>query len=162
MPIIIIAAVVVLIDQATKYVVQQHMQLGTSIPVVKEIFHLTYILNPGAAFGIMEYKTPFFLFVACVLLAGIFYLIPKMPPECLLLRTGAGLMAGGAIGNVIDRVHTGYVVDFFDFRIWPIFNVADIAIVTGVGLIIYTLLFDPRLKDGKQDGEIPDSGRTSG
>ena len=58
-----------------------------------------------------------------------------------MLRLGVGLLAGGAIGNLIDRVTTGYVVDFLDFRIWPVFNTADVAIVTGVGCLMYTMLF---------------------
>ena len=59
----------------------------------------------------------------------------------LFLKTGMGLLIGGAIGNLIDRIKTGYVVDFIDFRIWPVFNIADIAIVIGVGIIIYFMLF---------------------
>lgn len=147
MPILLLAALIIAIDQLTKYVIQQSMQLGASFPVINNVFHITYILNPGAAFGIMEHKTPFFIVIAVVLLGGIVYMFPKIPPEYKLLRLGTGLMAGGAVGNVIDRARTGYVVDFFDFRIWPIFNVADISIVVGVSFIIYTLLFNPKLKD---------------
>lgn len=150
MPILLLIAAVIGIDQLTKYAIQQNMQLGASIPVLNNIFHITYILNPGAAFGIMEHKTFFFIVIAVILLGGILYLFPKIPHEYKLLRVGTGLMAGGAIGNVIDRVRTGYVVDFFDFRIWPIFNIADIAIVIGVSFIIYTLIFNPNLKDDTQ------------
>lgn len=147
MPILLLIAAVIVVDQLTKYVIQQNMQLGASIPVLPGVFHITYILNPGAAFGIMEHKTLFFILIAVVLLGGILYMFPKIPREYKLLRGGIGLMAGGAVGNVIDRARTGYVVDFFDFRIWPIFNVADIAIVIGVSFIIYTLIFNPKFKD---------------
>lgn len=147
MPILILSMLVIGLDQWTKQYIQQHMELGMSIPVIKNIFHITYILNPGAAFGIMEHKTMFFIAIAVLLIGGILYVYPKIPAEYKLLRAGIGLMAGGAVGNVIDRARTGYVVDFFDFRIWPIFNIADIAIVVGVSLIIYTLLLNPDLKD---------------
>ncbi|MCX7780362.1 MAG: signal peptidase II [Negativicutes bacterium] len=149
MPILILAVIIVILDQATKYYIQQTMFLGMSVPVINNIFHITYILNPGAAFGIMEHKTAFFVIIAILLLAGIVYIFPRIPPECTLLRLGTGLMAGGAVGNVIDRVRTGYVVDFFDFRIWPVFNIADISIVIGVAFIIYTMLFSPHMKDEK-------------
>ena len=147
MPIIILSILIIIIDQISKHYIQQNMQLGASIPVVKNVFHITYILNPGAAFGIMEHKTVFFIVVAALLLIGVIYIFPRIPAEYKLLRNGIGLMSGGAVGNVIDRARTGYVVDFFDFRIWPIFNIADIAIVIGVAFIIYTLLMNPKLKD---------------
>ena len=111
MPILLLIFAVVMIDQFSKYYIQSHMTLGMSLPVIPNIFHITYILNPGAAFGILEHQTIVFIIIAL-----------------------------GIIGNVIDRIKTGYVIDFFDFRIWPVFNVADIAIVCGVALIIYSLL----------------------
>ncbi len=147
MPILILAVVVVILDQWSKYYVQTQMSLGMSIPVIPEIFHLTYILNPGAAFGILENQRFFFVIIAVAMIAIVIYLYPRLPSKPLLLRLGIGLMAGGAVGNVIDRIKTGYVVDFFDFRIWPIFNIADIAIVIGVSCIVYTLIFTEEKKD---------------
>ncbi len=147
MPILILAVVVVILDQWSKYYVQSQMSLGMSIPVIPEIFHLTYILNPGAAFGILENQRFFFVIIAVAMIATVVYLYPRLPSKPLLLRLGIGLMVGGAVGNVIDRIKTGYVVDFFDFRIWPIFNIADIAIVVGVSCIVYTLVFTEEKKD---------------
>ena len=147
MPILILAVVVVILDQWSKYYVQSQMSLGMSIPVIPEIFHLTYILNPGAAFGILENQRFFFVVIAVAMIATVVYLYPRLPSKPLLLRLGIGLMVGGAVGNVIDRIKTGYVVDFFDFRIWPIFNIADIAIVVGVSCIVYTLVFTEEKKD---------------
>lgn len=140
MPIVLLAAVVVALDQLSKYYIQSHMALGTSIPVIEQIFHITYVLNPGAAFGMLEHKTSFFVAVAFLLVAAVIYCYPRIPREYHLLRFGIGLQVGGAIGNVIDRIQTGYVIDFFDFRIWPVFNIADIAIVCGVGSIILSIL----------------------
>jgi len=140
-PILILAMAVVVIDQWSKYYVQTHMSLGMSIPLVPSIFHLTYILNPGAAFGILENQRTFFVIVGLLMIGAVLYLYPRIPANMRLLRLGTGLMMGGTVGNVIDRIQTGYVVDFFDFRIWPVFNIADIAIVVGVSCIIYTLVF---------------------
>lgn len=138
-----LSAVVVLLDQMTKIWVQSRMTYGESIPVFPELFHITYILNPGAAFGILEHKTWFFVLVAVLLLGAVAFLYPRIPADRDVLRVGAGLLTGGAAGNLIDRVRTGLVVDFFDFRIWPIFNVADICIVCGVACLTYVLLFTP-------------------
>jgi len=141
-----LSALVVVVDQATKYWIQSRMETGESTPVIAGMFHITYILNSGAAFGILENKTWFFVCVALLLIAGMTYLYPRLPADKPILRMGAGLLTGGAVGNLIDRVRIGYVVDFFDFRIWPVFNVADICIVCGVACLIYVLL-DSRESD---------------
>jgi len=140
-PILLLIASVVIIDQYSKYYIQQHMTPGMSIPIVENVFHITYVLNPGAAFGILQHQTFFFIVVALLLLIAAIYFYPRIPQGYMLLRLGIGLQVGGAIGNVVDRLKTGFVVDFFDFRIWPVFNIADIAIVCGVGCIIYNILY---------------------
>ncbi|HWR44764.1 signal peptidase II [Sporomusa sp.] len=137
----VIAAAVIVLDQWSKQYVQAHMLPGMSIPVLDNIFHITYVLNPGAAFGILENQQMFFIVIALVMLGLTVYFFKQIPKNFILMRLGLSLLSGGAVGNVIDRVQTGYVVDFFDFRIWPVFNVADIAIVTGVSCVIYTLVF---------------------
>ena len=142
MPILLCIAVLVA-DQLSKLYIQSSMTLGMSVPVVPHVFHITYILNPGAAFGILENKTWFFIAVALILLVGVAYLYPRLPANQPIVKLGAGLLVGGAIGNLIDRVRIGYVIDFFDFRIWPIFNVADICIVCGVACLAYYLLMIP-------------------
>ena len=140
MALIGLSALVVMVDQATKLWIQSRMGYGDSIPVIREVFHITYILNAGAAFGILENKTWFFVVVALLLIAGVAYIFPRLPAGKPLLKLGAGLLTGGAVGNLIDRVRIGYVIDFFDFRIWPIFNIADICIVCGVACLVYVLL----------------------
>ena len=143
MALIGLSSLVIIIDQATKYWIQSRMAYGESAPVIREVFHITYILNPGAAFGILENKTWFFIAVALILLVGVAYLYPRLPANQPIVKLGAGLLVGGAIGNLIDRVRIGYVIDFFDFRIWPIFNVADICIVCGVACLAHYLLMIP-------------------
>lgn len=152
MPIVFLALAVAALDQVSKAYMQANMLPGASIPVIPGIFHITYVLNPGAAFGILEHQTWFFVVVAFVLFAAMVYFYPRIPQGYGLLRLGVGLQVGGAAGNVIDRLKTGYVVDFFDFRVWPVFNVADIAIVCGVALIVYSLLFPPGKKADEGDG----------
>lgn len=141
MPIVLLALAVIVIDQLSKDYIETHMTIGMSVPLIQDMFHLTYILNPGAAFGLFEHQTAFFIIIAISMVLGAVYFYPKIPQQYRLLRFGTGLMVGGAIGNVIDRIRTGYVVDFFDLRVWPIFNIADMAIVCGVGCIIFTIVF---------------------
>lgn len=139
MPILLLAVLIILVDQYSKYYIQTNMVQGMSIPVVPNIFHITYILNPGAAFGLLEHQTLLLIGVAVLLVLTVIYFYRQIPNN-RLLHYSLGLLVGGAIGNVIDRVQIGYVVDFFDFRIWPIFNVADIAIVSGVAGIMLVIL----------------------
>ena len=132
-----IPLVVIILDRITKYLVASRMLEGESIPVVPGIFHLTYILNPGAAFGILENQRMFFILVAGIIVLAAICFHARLQKEPLLLRCGVGLLLGGAVGNLIDRMQTGFVVDFFDFRVWPIFNIADIAICTGVAMVLW-------------------------
>ena len=142
--------VVVALDQLTKAVVMRAMVPGQSIPLVEDVFHLTYVLNPGAAFGIFSNQRMFLLGTGAILILATAYFYPLLKKSDGHLRLGATAILSGAVANLIDRVQTGFVVDFFDFRIWPVFNVADIAIVTGMGLMIYSILF--RLDAGKVEG----------
>lgn len=137
---IIVALLVIIIDQLTKYYVVEHFYLGESVPVIENIFHWTYILNPGAAFGMMEGSRWFFVVIAIAVLGGIWYMKDEINEGGWMMQYGAALFGGGAIGNLIDRARSGLVIDFFDFRIWPVFNVADIAICVGVAMILWKVL----------------------
>ena len=132
---------VVAFDQLTKALVMKSMVPGQSIPLIQDIFHLTYVLNPGAAFGILSNQRGLLLATGAVLILMTAYFYPLLKKSDTFLQFGATSILSGAVANLIDRVQTGYVVDFFDFRIWPVFNVADIAIVVGMGLMIYAILF---------------------
>ena len=134
-----IGILVFVIDQLVKHLVVSTMHLGQSFPVIKGIFHITYVLNPGAAFGMLEHQRWFFIVVAlAAVLLGVFF-YRKLQQESILMRSGAGLLLGGAVGNLADRIQSGLVVDFLDFRIWPVFNIADIAICAGAGILIYDI-----------------------
>ncbi len=137
---LLVALLVIIIDQLTKYYVVENFYLGESVPVIENIFHWTYILNPGAAFGMLEGSRWFFVVIAVAVIGGMFYFKKDICEGGKMMQFGAALFAGGAIGNLIDRARSGLVIDFFDFRIWPIFNVADIAICVGVALILWKIL----------------------
>ncbi|MBZ4652804.1 MAG: lspA [Peptococcaceae bacterium] len=130
------------IDRFTKYLVTTQMLLGQTIPLIPNFLHITYVKNPGAAFGILAEKTWFFIVITILILAALFYLAYTEGEKSLFLALTLGLVAGGAIGNLIDRMQTGLVIDYIDFRgIWPfVFNMADSAIVVGMILLAYHVL----------------------
>lgn len=130
----------VMLDQITKYMIVSNMTEGMSIPIIDQVFHLTFVLNPGAAFGMLEHNREFFIIMAIVVLMFVVYMRKKILEEPLPIQIGIALFVGGALGNLIDRMKTGLVVDFFDFRIWPVFNIADIAICLGVGVMIWSII----------------------
>ncbi|MCW2277231.1 signal peptidase II [Heliophilum fasciatum] len=137
------ALTVLALDRWSKYLVQSRMAEHESIPLWPDVFHLTYILNPGAAFGIFAHQRWLFIGITVLVLLGILLAAWKLTDDHVLLRLGLALQAGGAVGNFIDRVQSGLVIDFLDFRIWPIFNIADIAITVGVALLIIGILMMP-------------------
>ncbi len=146
---LIIIAVVIL-DQIIKKAVVGSMALYESIPVLQDIFHITYIHNTGAAFSIMEgLRAVLILLPLVMIVAAIVFMIAKRRTAHPLLMTSVALIAGGGVGNLIDRIFLGYVVDYLDFRVFPIFNLADIAVCAGCGLLILYVLFI----DGKQNNE---------
>lgn len=125
------------VDQMIKLLVESTMHVGQSVPVLGKIFSLTYVLNPGAAFGMMEYQRWFFVAIALGVFLVTFIFYKRLQKECKVLRCGIGLLLGGAAGNLADRIKTGLVVDYFDFHIWPVFNFADIAICVGAAIVLF-------------------------
>ena len=145
----VVAGLVVLVDQITKALIIKYLPLHKSITVIGGFFDITHILNPGGAFGLMAnmsmvVRTVVFLFISSLAVGLILYFYIKTPPGFPFLATGFALIFGGAIGNLIDRIRFGVVVDFLDFYIgkyhWPAFNVADSAITVGILIFIYHLL----------------------
>ena len=123
-------------DQLIKALIRSNFLLYQSIPLVSDVFHLTYVQNTGAGFGILAGRQNFFIIIAGLIITGL--LIYKYQvADNRLLDLALGLIIGGALGNVIDRIFLGYVVDYLDFRIWPVFNLADSTIVIGSGIFIF-------------------------
>jgi signal peptidase II len=145
------ALIVLVVDQFSKGLVQYLMYEGQSVPIIPHVFHLTYVRNPGAAFGLFAHRTAFFIVATLLVVAGAVAGALRLPPGHRLLRLSLGLVVGGAIGNLIDRLRFGLVVDFLDFRIWPVFNLADTAIVTGAFLLLYTLWREERERKGGEN-----------
>jgi len=138
---IAIVVFVVFLDQFTKYLAAKYLMPVGSYPVIKHFFHLTYVENRGAAFGMLQNKTLFFIVITVVVGIVLIYSMIKLPENSLYNYTLA-MILGGAIGNLIDRVRLGYVVDFIDFKFFPaVFNVADSFIVVGAIILGYLMIF---------------------
>ena len=145
---LLIIALLVCLDQASKWWALNYLQYENSIPIIQDIFHLTYVENRGAAFGMLENNQEIFIAVATVAsIFGLYYINTKKVNN--IGKTGIILIISGAIGNLIDRVRLGFVVDYFDFRfIWEyVFNIADIFVVVGtIVFCIYILFFEEKDK----------------
>lgn len=144
----LIAAVIIALDQWTKHLVMTYMERGQSIPIIPDVFHLTSHRNMGAAFGIMQNKQTFFIVITIAVVVGIIISMIRIGRTQPLVSLALSMVLGGAIGNFIDRVSMGQVVDFLDFTLinFPIFNVADMAITIGVAILLLDVLLDGRKK----------------
>ena len=133
-----------ILDRITKIASYIRLSPGQSIKVLPNIFHITLVLNKGSAFGL--FKEGRLFFIASSVLAIIFILLYIWKHRIMgpLLSLGLGLILGGAAGNLIDRLRFGYVIDFLDFRVWPVFNVADSAITVGVAILILKIFLKGR------------------
>jgi signal peptidase II len=139
--------IVVVLDQWTKLLVLSHFDVpGDTVVLIQDFFSFTYVRNTGAAFGFLAtanpaFRVPFFLLVPIVAMVFLSFLYRDLPTQARWRSLALGLVSGGAIGNLIDRVRLGYVVDFLDFHyhtawFFPAFNVADSAICVGVGILL--------------------------
>lgn len=152
MKILLVSAVVVVIDQITKVLTRTYLDLYDSVPVIKNFFHLTYVTNDGMAFGINFPGGIYVFSVISIILTGfIFVYLWKEKHNHFLMRLSLALILAGAIGNLIDRLLFGKVVDFFDFMIgnyhWYIFNVADSSVTIGMAVFLYFSFFiQPKLQ----------------
>ncbi|MDA5107662.1 MULTISPECIES: signal peptidase II [Brevibacillus] len=144
----LIAAAIVALDQWTKNLVVTRMELGQSIPLIPDVFHLTSHRNMGAAFGILQNQRWLFVIITIAVVIGILVSLVRIGKRQPRVSLALSLVLGGAIGNFIDRVSTGQVVDFLDFTLinFPIFNVADMAITIGVALLLLDVLLEGRRK----------------
>ncbi len=143
---------VLALDRWTKQLAIDHLHENgaRSIPIAGEYVRLTYVENRGAAFGLLQNQTDFFILVGLVVIGVIVASYRYIPEPNWLLNVCLGLQMGGAVGNLIDRIRVGYVVDFVDLTFWPVFNVADSAICVGVAGLALSVLFPPRAHDGDQ------------
>lgn len=152
----VIIATIIIVDQITKGIVQQKFFLGESIPVIPNLFHLTYVRNPGAAFGMLAYapdyiRTPLFFALPVIACFWLLYLIWYSRNKNFFHCLSYSLIFAGAVGNLIDRFTMNYVVDFFDFFIgthhFAAFNIADSSITIAAIILIVELLFFSKKKE---------------
>lgn len=133
----LIAGLVVIIDQITKALAVANLKIGESHPIINKFFYLTLVQNTGAAFGLFKNQAAFFIFISVVVIIFmVFFLSKRKVVQYLPLA----LILGGAIGNLIDRLRLGYVIDFLDFRVWPVFNFADSCISVGTFLLFLLII----------------------
>jgi len=141
----LIAAFIIIADQATKYYAATILikQPGYTVPIISNILHLTYAENKGAAFSILQNQRWLFITLTIIICIVIIFILITHSSMHILLKISLSLILGGAIGNLIDRIKLGYVIDFIDFRIinYPIFNLADSAVVIGTILLSYYVVF---------------------
>ena len=137
-----------LADQLAKNIIQRVMTEGQSVQVLP-FFYLTYTRNPGAAFGLFAYQTNILIIITIlviVIMTAILLLRPTAGKN-RLIKIGMGLVIGGALSNLIDRLQFGLVIDYLDFRIWPVFNLADTAIFIGACLLFKEIWYGESLRD---------------
>ncbi|WP_017727229.1 signal peptidase II [Halalkalibacterium ligniniphilum] len=155
MPYYLLAVIIIILDQVTKWIIVTYMELSESIPIIENFLYITSHRNQGAAFGILQGQMWFFYIVTIIVIIGIVYYMEKEAKYDRLFGTALGLVLGGAIGNFIDRVFRGEVVDFINTYIFtynfPIFNVADSALCIGVGVLFVKLLSDERKEKAKKE-----------
>lgn len=142
-----LALLVFLADQGSKRLVEDSMRLGESIPTIPNVLHLTYTENSGGAFGILGGQSAVLLLGSTVAVAFVLWMLLR-GPHTRATALGCGLILGGAAGNFLDRLIAGPVTDFLDLRFWPlqewpVFNVADTAIVLGVSVLLLAALKKP-------------------
>lgn len=135
------------IDQYSKYLVRTKMEVFETYPIIEDFFHLTYVQNKGAAFGMFQGATVIFAVVTLIVIVGMIYFSLKHKNMSLVWKATLTVIASGAVGNLIDRLWLGYVVDMFDFRgIWSfIFNFADVCVVVGGCVMMLLVLRDEKV-----------------
>ena len=155
---LIVSPVLLILDQWTKLLVDARFMLYESVPLVENFLSLTYVRNKGAAFGILSdsaIRIPFFITVSSVALIGILWYLKKIEISQKLQQWAMTLIFSGALGNLIDRIRLGEVIDFLDVHWyehhWPAFNVADSAITIGVGLLLIDLWKDEMRRKKQKD-----------
>ncbi len=148
-----VALTVILLDQVSKLLIQATMPLGHSIPIISDLFAIVHVMNPGAAFGLLAdqaawIRGPFFIGISLLAIGFILYYRHRRVDDHPLALLGLSLILGGAVGNLVDRLRIGMVIDFIDVHYyqyhWPAFNVADSAITIGVSLMMLTMILDER------------------
>ena len=131
-----IGILIIIIDQIIKYIAKSNLELNQSIPIIKNFFHITLTTNTGAGFGILKNNNSLIMFITIIILGFMLFYYDKLP------KKGKGhisiiFIISGALSNLFDRIFLGHIIDFIDFRIWPIFNIADSCITLGALYLVF-------------------------
>jgi len=145
--IFIIVSVILLLDRLTKLLVEKELNLNSSFPLIKGVFYVSLLHNRGAAFGFLKNQLPLFIVTSLIAIILIWRAL-KSNKYSKTYTIALSLILGGALGNLIDRLLYGYVIDFLDFRVWPVFNVADSAITIGAVILGWSIIFNKEQKPG--------------
>ena len=156
---LIIIALAVIFDQATKLLVVRFLDRNEPFDVIEGVFRFSYVENRGAAFGMFSENRWVFMIISSVAIIALLLYLFKFASKDMLLNIGISLVVGGGIGNMIDRVRLGYVVDFLDFCAFPdlwkwVFNVADACVCIGAGVIVLYLVIDIAREAKKQKAAL--------
>tara|TARA_Y100000996_G_scaffold224462_1_gene176587 strand:+ start:465 stop:935 length:471 start_codon:yes stop_codon:yes gene_type:complete len=156
MRILFVSVLLVFADQISKILIRINMSLYESIPVITNFFNLTYVTNDGMAFGInFPFGIYIFSTISLIFTVFLFWYLWTIKEDGIVIRTGVALIIAGAVGNLIDRIFLGSVVDFLDFMIgnyhWYVFNFADSYVTVGMGFILYDSFFLEPKKENKSD-----------
>ncbi len=152
-----------LLDQISKLYAREYLQNVPTIPVINGIFHLTLTFNTGAAFGMLRGYPQIFTVISVIAVAAISCLIIlRVSPFFRIEIVGLSMLLGGTIGNLIDRLRFGYVVDFIDLRVWPVFNLADSCITVGALVLGAALFFSERGRQVPVSEDRGSSGNSPG
>ncbi|MBK5253800.1 MAG: signal peptidase II [Peptostreptococcaceae bacterium] len=152
MLIFVVTTLVIIIDQVSKNLVRNNLDLGDTVPLIQDVFHITHVQNTGAAFSMLEGKylitigVPIILIIFCIV-----FIRNNMENMHITLKLAMPLILGGGIGNLYDRIMYGFVTDMFDFRLisFAVFNVADIAVCIGCALLVVFVVFFDDSEGGK-------------
>lgn len=150
----LISGLTLAVDQVTKYFTTLAFAPGESLPLLPPIVYLTYVQNTGAAFGLLRGYQGLFIVCSLLVIGWIIWELARHHPSLdTSSRVGFALVLGGAAGNLIDRLRLGWVIDFIDLRVWPVFNVGDTAITVGVALLLLGRfgLFRRFLRESRRD-----------
>lgn len=164
---LLIAAVIILLDQLSKLFIESRLPLNYAwapFPEFAHLFRFTHVSNTGAAFGLFPGGSAFFTIIAIIVAGIILFYNFSLPGGHTLLRLALGLQLGGALGNLIDRFRLGHVTDFLDFGPWPVFNLADTSIVTGVIVLGFLMLLEQRqaVNEGHNESDGGEAQRKVG
>jgi signal peptidase II len=145
-----LAIIVFVLDRITKIIVTKILLSSESLPVIHRIFSITLVKNTGSAFGFLPQATKFFVWFSILAIIIIVIFLFRLKKKDFFVKFSLALIMGGALGNLFDRLAFGYVIDFLDFKIWPVFNLADFSISVGCLLLLFKMFTSPKeLKKNK-------------